>query len=132
MDRDYEYVIKKSSWKAVNWWEILFIWTIIPIIIIIIRIIVLKNDKTYFCENRIICKYGVLSKHETETAFIGTSAISVDQSLFGRIFKFGEIHIDVIGKWKVTIKGAKRPMEAKEFLCKYIVNKEDVKAVLNE
>ena len=91
----------------------------------------LKHDNTYFYENRIISKYGVLSKHEAETSFVGISAICVDQSLFGRIFKFGDIHIDVIGKWKVTIKGAKYPMDAKEFLSKYIVKKEDVTAVLD-
>ena len=124
MDRECDYVIKKSAWKAFNLLEILLIWTIIPLII-------LKHDKTYFYENRIISKYGVLSKPETETSIVGVSAICVDQSLFGRIFGFGDIHIDVIGKWKVTIKGAKKPMQAKAFLTKYLVTKEDITPVLH-
>ena len=128
MEKEYEYVITKSVWKAFDLLGILLAITIIPLII---RIIVLKSDKTYFYENRIISRYGVLSKHETETAFVGVSAISVDQSLLGRIFGFGDINIDVIGKWRVTIKGAKKPMQAKEFLTKYIVEKSDVTAVLH-
>ena len=128
MEQNYDYVIKKSAWKAFDLLGILLAITIIPIVI---RIILLKSDKTYFYENRIISKYGILSKNETETAFVGVSAISVHQSLLGRILGFGDIHIDVIGKWKVTIKGAKNPMKAKEILTKYIVNKEDVTAVLH-
>jgi len=128
MEKDYEYVITKSAWKAFDLLGILMAITIIPIII---RILILKSDRTYFYENRIISRYGILSKHETETAFVGISAISVDQSLLGRIFRFGDINIDVIGKWRVTIKGAKKPMQAKEFLTKYIVEKSDVTAVLH-
>lgn len=131
MDRECDYVIRKSAWKALNLLTILLIWTIIPLIIVIIRIIILKHDKTYFYENRIISKYGVLSKHEAETSIVGVSAICVDQSLLGRIFGFGDIHIDVIGKWKVTIKGAKKPMQAKEFLTKYLVTKADITPVLH-
>lgn len=127
MEKDYEYVITKSAWKAFDFWGILMAITVIPIII---RILVLKSDRTYFYENRIISRYGMLSKHETETAFVGVSAISVDQSLLGRILGFGNISIDVIGKWRVTIKGAKKPMKAKEFLTKYIVEKSDVTAVM--
>ena len=131
MDRECDYVIRKSAWKAFNLWEILLIWTIIPLIIIIVRIIVLKSDKTYFYENRIISRYGVLSKHEAETSIVGVSAICVDQSLFGRILGFGDVHIDVIGKWKVTIKGAKKQMRDKEFLTKYLVTKNDITPVLH-
>ena len=128
MEKDYEYVITKSVWKAFDLWGILMAITVIPLVI---RILILKFDRTYFYENRIIARYGVLSKHVTETAFVGISAISVDQSLIGRILGFGDISIDIIGKWRVTIKGAKKPMKAKEFLNSYIVEKSDVTAVLH-
>ena len=124
------YLVTKSAWKAVTLWSILLCWTIIPLIIMVIRIILLKSDKTRFTEDRVYCRYGVLSRHEKETAFVGISAIAVDQSFWGRIFKFGDIHVDVIGKWKVTIKGAKNPMQVKEDLSQYIVGREHVTSVM--
>lgn len=131
MEEDYGYLVSKSAWKAFNLWLILFIWTIIPIFIILIRVWILKNDKTYFYEDRVISKSGILSKHVKDTSFIGISAICVDQSLWGRIFGFGDLHVDVVGKWKVTIKGVKKPMEAREFLMKYIVTKDETTAIIN-
>ena len=131
MEETYNYVVTKSAWKAFNLWKILFIWTIIPIFIIIINVFVLKNDKTYFYEDRIISKSGVLSKHEKEASFVGVSAICIDQSLWGRIFKFGDLRVDVVGKWKVTIKGVKNPVQAKEFLSQYIVKKESITSVIH-
>lgn len=130
MDENYNYVITKSAWKAFSLWKILLIWTIVPIFIILIQIWLLKTDKTYFYEDRIISKHGILSKHVKETSFVGVSAICVDQSLWGRIFNFGDLHIDVVGRWKVTIKGVKKPMEAREFLTSYIVKKEGVTSVI--
>ena len=46
------------------------------------------------------------------------------------MFKFGNLHIDVVGRWKVTIKGVKKPMDAREFLTQYIVRKEEVTSVI--
>lgn len=126
MEDNYNYVLTKSAWKAFTIWRILFIWTIIPIIVIIVHIFVLKRDRTYFYNDRVISRSGVFSKHVKETSFIGVSAICVDQSLWGRMFGFGDLHVDVVGKWKVTIKGVKRPMEAREFLTNYVVRKEGV------
>lgn len=130
MEENYNYVITKSAWTAFTLWRILLIWTIIPIFIILIHIWILKNDKTYFYDDRVISKSGILSKHVKETSFVGISAICVDQSLWGRIFNFGNLHIDVVGRWKVTIKGVKKPMDAREFLTQYIVRKEEVTSVI--
>ena len=126
MEDNYNYVLTKSAWKAFTIWRILFIWTVIPIIVILVHIFILKRDRTYFYDDRIISKSGVLSKHVKETSFIGVSAICVDQTLWGRMFGFGDLHVDVVGKWKVTIKGVKHPMEARDFLTRYVVRKEGV------
>ena len=71
-----------------------------------------------------------MSKHIKETSFIGVSAICVDQSLWGRLLGFGDLHIDVVGKWKVKIKGVKNPMDAREFLTRYVVGRADVTSVM--
>ena len=130
MEENSNYVITKSAWKAFTLWRVLLIWTIIPIFIILIHIWILKSEKTYFYEDRIISKSGILSKHVKETSFVGVSAICVDQTLGGRIFNFGDLHIDVVGRWKVTIKGVKKPIEAREFLVDYLVRKGEVTSVM--
>ena len=50
--------------------------------------------------------------------------------MWGRMFKFGDLHIDIVGKWKVTIKGVKNPLKAREFLAEYMVKKEVVTSVI--
>lgn len=130
MEENYNYVITKSAWKAFALWRILLIWTIIPIFIILIHILVLKADRTYFYDDKVISKSGILSKHIKETSFVGISAICVDQSLWGRIFNYGDLYIDVVGRWKVAIKGVKKPMATREFLAQYIVTKEEVNSFI--
>ena len=130
MEENYNYVVTKSALKAFTWWRILFIWTIVPIFIILIHIWILKSEKTYFYDDKVVTKSGILSKHIKETSFVGISAICVDQSLWGRMFKFGDLHVDVVGRWKVTIKGVKKPMDVREFLAQYIVTKSGVTSVI--
>ena len=125
-----EYLIRKSAWSAVTPMTILFFWLIIPLIIMVVRIIILKHDKTYFYKDRVICKDGILSKNETETSFVGISAVSVHQSLLGRIFKYGDIYVDVIGKWKVEIKGVKDPVRVKDYLKEFIVSRQEITSVM--
>ena len=130
MEDNYNYVVTKSAWSAFSLWRILFIWTIVPIFIILIHIWILKTDKTYIYDDRVISRRGILSKHVKETSFVGISAICIDQSLWGRMFGFGDLHIDIVGRWKVTIKGAKKPMDVRDFLAQYIVKKEVVTSVI--
>ena len=131
MNDNYNYVVKKSAWEALTLWRVLLIWTIIPIFIIIGHIIILKKDNIYFYEDRIIEKSGVFSKNETEMAFVGISAVSIHQSLLGRIFNFGDILVDVVGKWNINTKGVKKPKAVKEFLAQYIVKNENVTKVIH-
>lgn len=132
MEENYNYVITKSALKAFTLWRILFIWTIIPIFIILIHIWILKRDKTYFYDDKIISKSGLVSKHIKETSFVGISTVRIDQSLWGRMFRFGDLYIDIIGKWDIKISGAKHPEIAREFLSQYIVSKENITSIISE
>ena len=132
MEENCNYVIRKSAFKAFKLWRILLIWTIIPIFIILIHIWILKRDKTYFYDSKIISKSGLLSNHVQETSFVGISTIRVDQSFWGRMFGFGDLYIDIIGKWDIKIIGVKHPEKAREFLSQYIVNKENITSIISE
>ena len=126
------YVATKSAWKAITFWRVVFFWLIIPLIIMIVKIIVLKHERFEFYEDKIIVKSGVLNKKERKTSFIGINSVSIEQSLAGRIFNYGDLRVDAVGKWDVNTLGVKQPKKVMAYLETKIVKKESVTIVSNE
>ena len=110
------YVAKKSCLRAFTPLRILFFWLIIPTILILIDIIQLKNETVEFYEDYILVKSGVLSKKQRRSVFSGVYSVSIDQSVFGRMFNYGDVRIDVPGKWDVNTDGIKDPEALSHFL----------------
>ncbi len=110
------YVAKKSVVSALSIWLILFSWLIIPLIIQIARIASVLCYSIEFYNNKIITKSGVLNKQENQSVFAGVYAVNISQSLFGRIFGYGDIRVDCPGKWDIDTTGIKNPMELKKYL----------------
>lgn len=110
------YVAKKTAWSAVTFWRIALFWLVIPLIVMIVDIFVKKSVTIEFYDGYIIQKSGVLSRKETHSVFPKVAAVSVDQSLFGRMFNYGNVNVDVIGKWDVDLKGIAKPHELKKYL----------------
>lgn len=110
------YVAKKSCLRAFTPLRILFFWLIIPTILILIDIIQLKNETVEFYEDYILVKSGVLSKKQRRSVFSGVYSVSIDQSVFGRMFNYGDVRIDVPGNWDVNTDGIKDPDALSHFL----------------
>ena len=104
-----ELVVKKSAWKAVTFWRIILFWTIIPLIVMIFHIISLKCESIEFYNDKVIVKRGVLNKKERKTAFVGINSVSLERTLWGRIFNYGNITIDNVGKWDINTQAVKNP-----------------------
>ena len=117
------YVAKKSAVKELNFWLILFFWLIIPLIIQIVRILQAKAYSIEFYDERIIIKSGVLNKSEKQSVFAGVYAVSIDQSLWGRMWNYGDVKVDCPGKWDVDTAGIKNPKGLKAFLETKITTK---------
>lgn len=124
------YVAKKSCLRAFTPLRVLFFWLIIPTLKIIIDIIQLKNETIEFYEDYVLVKSGVLSKNQRRSVFAGVYAVSINQSLFGRIFNYGDVLIDVAGKWDIGTEGIKNPQALATFLEGKITTKGSV-AILN-
>lgn len=124
------YVAKKSAWRAVTLGRILLIWLIIPIFIIIFDIIRLKSETIEFYDNQIVTKKGILSKNVKKTVFTGVVSVSVNQSLFGRMFNYGDVQVDVMGKWDVDTDGISNPHQLEEYLETRIVDKNAFSSVI--
>ena len=113
------FVAKKSAWGGVTPLCVLFFWLVIPLIVMICRIVILKHQVTEFYDNCVIVKSGVLSKSERKTVFPSVLSVSIQQSLWGRICGYGDLRVDVVGRWDVDLecicdpKGLKKVLESK-------------------
>lgn len=110
------YTVKKSIVPSFSILRILFFWLIIPSILIIYDIIKYAKETVEIYEKHIIEKTGILSKNEKQITFAGVVSVSVNQSLFGRMFNYGNVTINIVGKDNLYIEGAKNPFELKKFL----------------
>ena len=110
------YIAKKSAWSAVTLFRILLCWLIVPIIIMLVDIIVKKHERIEFYDDYVVVKSGVLSKKERRAPLIGIVGVSISQSIRGRIFKYGDIFIDVVGRWDINTKNIANPNGLKDYL----------------
>lgn len=115
-----EYVAKKSILPAFRFWRNILFFLIVPLIMIIYDIIKLKNEVIEFYDGKIVCKKGVFSKSETTTVFMGVYAVNIEQSYFGKIFNYGNVKVDAVGKWDINSTGIENPKELKAYLENFV------------
>lgn len=96
---------------------------IINAIVIACAVIYARNYELRFYGNKVVEKYGIFSTHEKSSVLTPILGVSISQSFWGKIFNYGSIDIDVVGKkWDITTTHIKAPYEFKEFLEKFIDN----------
>lgn len=117
-----DYVIKKSAWSVIRPWHILLFFLIVPLIIMIVKIINIKDDKIEIYNNKIVQKSGIFNKKEKTTILTAVLSVDVYQSFWGRIFNYGNVSVDVVGQWDINTKGVKDPQKLKQYLERYIAN----------
>lgn len=120
-----KYVAKKSVLPAFTFWRIILFFLIVPLIILIYNVIALKNEVIEFYDDKIVLKKGVFNKSETSASFMGVYAVSIAQSFFGRIFNYGNVKVDAVGKWNIDSDGIKNPKGLKAYLEQYTVKSGD-------
>ena len=110
------YIAKKSAWTAIKLPYLLLSFLIIPIFIMLIRLIIIKHESYEFYDNKIIYKKGVFNRQETVSTFLGMLSISVDQSFIGRIFNYGNVTVDTVGRWDLDMENVAKPHKLKRYL----------------
>ena len=116
------YIAKKSKLCSFSLLRILFCWLIIPIILIIIDILKTNVEKVEFFDKKVTERNGLISKNEKETTFKGVVSVNIQQSFWGRIFNFGEVYVDLVGKNNLHLEKIAKPYELKKFLETKIVD----------
>ena len=124
------YVIKKSAWSVIKWWHIVFGIFIIPLLIMIWKIINIKDESISFYNNKVVHRSGIFSKHEKTTILTRVLSVTVRQTFWGRIFNYGTIYVDMMGKWDISMRGIKNPMGAKAYLEKFVANGSGMRQIL--
>ncbi len=124
------FVARKSVVPVLSFWLILFCWLIIPLVIQILRIIKAKNEIVEFYDDEVIHKSGILSKYEKKFIFGGVYGVNMSQSVFGRMFKYGNLSVDFVGDFMVPLNGIKKFNELKEYLESKMVEGKKVNARL--
>jgi uncharacterized membrane protein YdbT with pleckstrin-like domain len=116
------YVMRKSAWSVVRPWHILLGFLIVPLIIMIVKIINIKDETISFYNNRVVVRSGIFSKHERTNILTRVLSVTVKQTFWGRIFNYGTVQVDVVGKWDINMRGVKDPMAAKAYLERFVPN----------
>ncbi|MBO4962163.1 MAG: PH domain-containing protein, partial [Clostridia bacterium] len=111
-----KYVVKKSVAREFTFFRCVFFFLIFPLVILITKIILAKKDVVEFYDDHVIEKSGVVNITENRTSLVGVTGVTVNQSLKGRMFKYGDITCDLVGGKKLYLYGVKNPTEIKNFL----------------
>ena len=122
-------VARKSIVPAFKHWYTFFIWTIIPLIPIIWQIIVLKSQYVEFYDSFVIKKKGVFNKTEERCMFPKVLSCNVYRSFWGRVFNYGDIQVDAIGKWDVDLTYIKKPKYIRKYLDNHFISAKEIRAM---
>ena len=122
-------VARKSVLPAFKLWRVLLFWLIVPLIMIIVDVIKLKAQYVEFYNTYVVKHYGVFNKREEKCMFPKVLSSNVDRPFWGRVFNYGSIKIDAIGKWDVDLIGVKNPLYIKKHLDRHFISPKEVNSI---
>jgi uncharacterized membrane protein YdbT with pleckstrin-like domain len=115
------FVSTKSVFSVISFWKILSCILIIPIFVLIFKIIAVKKYRIEFYDDKVITYSGLFNKSKKQSVFMGVTASSVNQTLWGRLFNYGNVSVDCVGKWDIDTRYIKNPNELDAYLQTKII-----------
>ena len=94
------------------------------------KIINIKDETISFYNNKVVIRSGILNKNERTTILTPVLSVTVKQTFWGRIFNYGNVYVDVVGKWDLNMRGVKDPFEAKAYLEKFVARGRNTRSVV--
>ncbi|MDE7453392.1 MAG: hypothetical protein K2N22_03190, partial [Clostridia bacterium] len=87
------------------------------LITLIVTFVEATKSRIQFYTDKIIVKGGIFTTHESLSVMTPLVGVSVYQSFGGKIFGYGNILIDKVGRgWDIKTTYIKKPYEVKQFL----------------
>lgn len=112
---------------------LLLVLCVVPgLVYIFYKIISAKHRTITFYKDKIVTKQGIINTKQKEQVFKGVLSVSVNQTLKGKIFKFGDVYVDVAGKHNLNLPGVKNPFELKEYLESRQIESDSLKHVITD
>ena len=125
------FVAKKSVMSEISFLRILACILIIPIFILVFRIIAVKKFRIEFYDDKIVTYKGLINTSKKQCVFMGVTASSISQGMFGHIFNYGDVTVDCVGKWDVDTTYIKNPAELDAYLQTKIVHTADTNQIVH-
>ena len=122
-------VARKSILPAFKLWRVFTFFLIVPLIMIIVDVIILRSQYVEFYDSFVIKKRGVFNKTEERCMFPKILSCNVYRSFWGRVFNYGDIQIDAIGKWDVDLHGIKRPLFVRKYLENHFISAKEIRSM---
>ena len=102
-----------------------FVIALVFVLVIVFTVIEASRCEIRIYEKSVVTRKGILNVKETRAVMTPIVGVSVEQSFNGRIYNYGNVRIDKIGKgWDIDSTYIKKPEQFKNFL-QTLMDKED-------
>lgn len=95
---------------------ILFCWLIVPIFLMIYMIIEVKKFRIEFYKDKVIMHRGFLHTEEQQSILTTIVCVRINRSIAGNIFNYGDVVVDMVGRWDIDTRAIKDPVALKNHL----------------
>lgn len=95
---------------------ILFCWSIVPIFLMIYMIIEVKKFRIEFYKDKVIMHRGFLHTEERQSILTTIVGVRINRSIAGNIFNYGDVVVDMVGRWDIDTRAIKDPVALKNHL----------------
>lgn len=95
---------------------ILFCWLIVPIFLMIYMIIEVKKFRIEFYKDKVIMHRGFLHTEEQQSILTTIVGVRINRSIAGNIFNYGDVVVDMVGRWDIDTRAIKDPVALKNHL----------------
>ena len=89
---------------------------IVPIFFMVYYIVRARSYRLTFSGNNVTVTGGVFEKYDRKSVLTAVTNVSVYQSFWGRIFNYGDVRIDIVGRWDVDTHAIKNPQGLKNYV----------------
>ena len=113
------YVAKKSIFGECGgkiFLCILLCWLIVPIFIMIYMIVKTKKFRLEFYNDKVIMRRGIVNTEERQSILTTIVGVSINRSMAGNIFNYGDVIVDMVGRWDIDTTAIKDPVSLKKYL----------------
>lgn len=95
---------------------ILSCWLIVPIFLMIYMIIEVKKFRIEFYKDKVIMHRGFLHTEEQQSILTTIVGVRINRSIAGNIFNYGDVVVDMVGRWDIDTRAIKDPVALKNHL----------------